>query len=536
LGAGCVVRGYVRVGVAIECIISCKRGEAKVAPMADPPGNSMPHARFRTSVALGALLAGLLAGCATPVTTTRQASIDRIDHIVVIYAENRSFDHLYGLFPGANGIANAPPESYVQVDRDGRVLPHLPPVWKGKDPDPAFPKDLPNKPFRIDAAPINLPLAVATRDVVHRFYQNKEQINGGRNDRYVAASDAGALAMGYYDGSALPLWPWAKEYVLADNFYMGAFGGSYLNHFWLVCACTPEDRNAPASLRAQVDERGWLKTKADSPPSVLAGPPAFLDGDATPDGYSVNTTQPPWQPSRVPPAANGDPRGTDPAQHTLAPLTQTTIGDTLTAKGVTWAWYAGAWNEALKDGMQPPSAPRRVMATSANGAPYFVTHHHPFNYFARFAPGTSDRERHLKDFADLDAGIAQGSLPQVVFYKPQGTLNEHPGYADVLSGDRHIADLVARIKASPLWASTAIIITYDENGGFWDHAAPPAGDRWGPGTRVPTIIVSPLAKRGFVDHTAYDTTSILKFITLRFGLEPLPGVRRGAGDLTAAFE
>jgi len=486
--------------------------------------------------ALAALLPVLLAACVTPEATKGSASVDRIEHIVVIYAENRSFDNLYGLFPGANGIANATPAQYTQVDRDGAPLPHLPPVWKGKDADPAFPVDLPNKPFRIDAPPVNLPLSVATRDVIHKFYQNQEQVNGGRNDRFVAATDAGALAMGYYDGSTLPLWSLAKQYVLADNFFMGAFGGSYLNHFWLICACTPQDKGAPAALWAQVDARGWLKTKPESPPSVLNGAPIFFDGDVTPDGFSVNTTQPPWQPSRVPPAKDGDPRAADPKQHTLPPQTLTTIGDTLTAKGVTWAWYAGAWNAATKDGMQPPEAPRKVIATTANGAPYFVTHHQPFNYFARFAPGTVDRDRHLKDYSDLVADIDRNSLPQVVFYKPQGTLNEHPGYANVLSGDEHIAELVAKIKASPSWASTAIIVTYDENGGFWDHVPPPAGDRWGPGTRIPTIIISPLAKRGYVDHTPYDTTSILKLITLRFGLAPLPGVRAGAGDLTAAFQ
>jgi len=495
----------------------------------------MREFRVRMQAGAAVLTLFVMAGCATPDAATRSAGISRIDHILVVYAENRSFDNLYGLFPGANGIANAP-VTMRQVDRDGSELPRLPPVWKGKAPDPAFPTDLPNKPFRIDAAPIGLPLSVATRDVIHKFYQNQEQIDGGRNDRFVAASDAGALAMGYYDGSTLPLWPWARDYVLADNFFMGAFGGSYLNHFWLVCACTPEDRNAPAALRAQVDARGWLKTKPDSPASVLAGPPQFLDGDVTPDGYSVNTQQPPWQPSRVPPAKEGPASGTDPGQHTLPPQTQRTIRDTLSAKGVTWAWYAGAWNAALKDGMQPADAPRKVIYTSANGAPYFVPHHQPFNYFARFAPGTPDRERHLKDYADLAADIERGFLPQVAFYKPQGTLNEHPGYADVLAGDRHIADLIAKIKASPLWASTVIIVTYDENGGFWDHVAPPRGDRWGPGTRIPTLIVSPYAKRGYIDHTPYDTTSIIKFITLRFGLETLPGVRPGAGDLTAAFE
>jgi len=96
--------------------------------------------------------------------------------------------------------------------------------------------------------------------------------------------------------------------------------------------------------------------------------------------------------------------------------------------------------------------------------------------------------------------------------------------------------LIAKIKASALWPSTAIIVTYDENGGFWDHVPPPAGDRWGPGSRIPAIIISPFARRGYIDHTQYDTTSIIKLITRRFDLEPLPGVRPGAGDLTAAFD
>jgi acid phosphatase len=483
-----------------------------------------------------ALLAAALASCAPQPSRTTSTDLEKIQHIVVIYAENRSFDNLYGLFPGANGIANATPEQYTQVDNDGKVLPHLPPVWKGKDADPAFPKDLPNRPFRIDSAPINLPLSVATRDLVHKFYQNQEQINDGRLDRYVAASDAGGLTMGYYDGSQLPLWKWAQEYTLADNFFTGAFGGSYLNHFWLVCACTPEDRDAAANLRAQLDGR-FLKRKPESPASVLNGPPVFtLDGDVTSDGWSVNTMQPPYQPSRIAPSKGGDPRLADLSKHPLPPQSAKTIGDTLSAKGISWAWYAGAWDLALQDGIQDPAAPRKIIYTNANGAPYFVAHHQPFNYFARFAPGTADRSAHIKDYTELSASIGRGELPQVAFYKPQGSLNEHAGYTDVLSGDIHIAELIARIKASPVWASTAIIVTYDENGGFWDHVRPPAGDRWGPGPRIPALVISAYAKRHYVDHTQYDTTSILKFITRRFALEPLPGVRPQMGDLTAAFD
>ncbi len=120
--------------------------------------------------------------------------------------------------------------------------------------------------------------------------------------------------------------------------------------------------------------------------------------------------------------------------------------------------------------------------------------------------------------------IDAGTLPAVTFYKPQGNLNEHPAYADVLLGDRHILDVIDHLEKSPQWAHMLVVVTYDENGGFWDHVAPPKADRWGPGSRVPAIIASPFAKRSFVDHTLYDPTSILRFITHRFGLPSLPGL------------
>jgi acid phosphatase len=98
-----------------------------------------------------------------------------------------------------------------------------------------------------------------------------------------------------------------------------------------------------------------------------------------------------------------------------------------------------------------------------------------------------------------------------------------------------VAEVLKKLAQSPLWASTAVIITYDENGGSWDHVAPPKIDKWGPGSRVPTLIVSPFAKRGFVDHTQYDTSSILKLIEERYGLQPLSSRDAAAKDLTNAF-
>jgi len=485
---------------------------------------------------IGLFLAALLAGCASG-----PGDLTHIDTIVVIYAENRSFDHLYGLFPGAEGIAQASAEQKTQLDRDGRPLPYLPPVYEGGKPSTRLQAvaGLPNGPFRIDQPPVSRRMDEVLPSPWHLYYQNREQINGGRNNLFVAMADVGSWVMGYFDGSQMKVWKWAQEYTLADHFFMGAFGGSYLNHQWLVCACTPADPGTPESAKAQLDEKGNLRRMADSPASVLNGPVRVFDGRASPDNYLVNTSQPAYQPSGIPPAPAGSRDLADLTRFPATPFTNKTIGDTLSARGVTWAWYAGGWNAALADGRQDPQVKRSVIYTRSDTSPIFQPHHQPFNYYARFAPGTAERERHLKDEAELLAAIDKGTLPQVVFFKPAGRYTEHPSYTDIVSGDEHIALLLDRLRNSPQWPKMAVIVTYDENGGFWDHVPPPSGpgwgDRWGPGSRIPAIVVSPYAKRGFVDKTPYDTTSILKFITRRFGLQPLPGVREKAGDLSNAF-
>jgi acid phosphatase len=484
-------------------------------------------------------VAVLLAGCAAQ-QATHGTALDEVQTIVVIYAENHSFDNMYGMFPGANGVAGASAASTQQRDHDGSVFPHLPPVFKGDKPDPAYPAALPNGPFRIDAPPIGKRIDELTPGPIHLYYQNIEQIDGGRNDKFVAMTNVGAWVMGYYDGSHQKVWQWAKRYTLADNYFMGAFGGSFLNHQWLICACTPVWKDAPASIRAQVDEQGHLKRKPGSPASAMDGPAQLYDGQVTPDGYAVNTSQPPYEPSGVPPAPGGNPDFADPGKNVVPPQTQKTIGDTLSARGVTWAWYGGAWDRALEDGRRPPGEKRHVIYSRAPGSPNFQPHHQPFNYFANYAPGTAARAEHLKDGEDFMHAIDSGTLPEVSFYKPPGMLTQHPSYTDIQSGDIHINDVLSRLEASPQWPHMMVIVTYDENGGYWDHVAPPSGegwgDRWGPATRVPAIVVSPLARRGYVDHTSYDTTSIIKLITRRFGLEPLPGVRRNAGDLTNTLE
>jgi acid phosphatase len=517
--------------------------------------------------------AALLAACANPTRNAANDPVQAIDTVVVIYAENRAFDTLYGLFPGANGIPGVNPSAVGEVvpqkDFDGSVLPVLPPTWgglvAGGQPvalTQAQSAGMPNKPFRIDdpaglnGSGVMVGLNITTRDLVHRYFNNLTQIGDGSNDRFAAYSDAGGLSMGYYDGSSMKLWALAKQYVLADNFFMGAFGGSYLNHQYLICACIPVYPgvdNSPAKdsiSQIETDAQGRfvrMVPAAEMPKSALNGPPQYKR-DATltrgADGvaYTVNTMQPAYQPSGNAPGAD-DPRYSDKTKPTtLPPQTLATIGDRLDAKGVSWAWYAGAWAAA---GAGTPEARKLIYG----GGVQFQAHHQPFNYYASVDPKTraTYREEHLRDFdSRFIADAAAGKLPTVTFYKPQGNLNQHAGYANLSDGDAHIAAVIAKLQQSPQWPGMLIVVTYDENGGFWDHARVPKGDRWGPGTRIPAIIVSPLAKKGFVDKTQYDTASILRFITRRWALEPLPGVverdnalkangQQPMGDLSAAL-
>lgn len=142
-------------------------------------------------------------------------------------------------------------------------------------------------------------------------------------------------------------------------------------------------------------------------------------------------------------------------------------------------------------------------------------------------------EEQRQDETDFLTAAQNGSLPAVSFLKPAAIDDEHPNYTNVINGESHVLQLIDAVRNGPNWADSAIIVTYDENGGFWDHVSPPAGDQWGPGTRVPTLVVSPFAKKGFVDTTVYDTSSILALIEKRWGLEPLGTRDRAAADSSA---
>lgn len=475
---------------------------------------------------------------------------EQVKTVVVIYAENRSFNNLFADFPGLEKPLSAlKPEDYQQRDRDGSLLTTLPPAWGGVlqigpqtldgvtyPSGVQFQEHLSNAPYALKGPNAeDLPLGLVTRDLWHVFYQNQMQINGGKNDRFAAWSDAGGLTMGHYAQSrySLRLWDIAREFVLCDNFFQGTFGGSFLNHQYLISAAVPVYPGAAHSVaEAQIaslqsdDPQDWrLKPLEKSPASCLEGPPQFGPSALTPDGYAVNTMAPPYWPTWIRDPERPDYSKAD-LPTVLVPQSHEHIGDKLSKHNIDWAWYAGAWQATLEQYKDSGGIPK---------IPNFQYHHQPFNYFMQQGPEhPAERSKRLRDgglgdesttnrfFADAESG----QLPAVSFYKPQGNLNMHAGYADVASGDRHIVRALKVLRESPQWKNMVVVVTVDENGGWWDHVAPPQGDRWGPGTRVPALVVSPFARKGTVDHTVYDTASILRLITRVFQLETLDGLKQ----------
>jgi len=496
---------------------------------------------------------------------------NRIRHVIILYTENRSFDNVYGRFPGARGLDQARPAQVIQTDALGRPLAALPQPYLSDTTiaDPRFPpaaaRDRFGRPYDdVQAAPPEnralrngfydadrfAPLASVSGDMVHRFYTEQYQINrvpdpknsgGAPMSKFSIWSDNPGLVMGTYDAAGLGEARLAREFVLCDNVFHSAFGGSFLNHFWLVAARTPVWRDF--GRRALDPQDPVTATAFDSNgfPTVAHG--RLLDRQLTSDSrlepfprsnaatglspgdyWAVNTFQPQNGP------ASDDARARLPLQDF------DTIGDRMTAGGVSWAYFAGGWDRAK----------------AGHADPLFQYHHQPFAYFRRYAlakaPVEGDAQtgiagvdspgsaRYLRDERDFVAALANGNLPDVAFVKPLGESSGHPGQSSLVSEQEWVEEMIGRIRASPYWKQTVVFVIPDENGGLWDHVPPPRIDTWGPGTRIPMVIISPLARHGFVDHSQYETVSILRFIELRWNLRPLNRRDAEARAPLAAFE
>ncbi|MFH9983596.1 phospholipase C [Streptomyces sp. NPDC017179] len=534
-----------------------------------PAGRRLPAVAAGTAAVLVLVLTSSAASdTAQPPQRASHTLPGGYRHLVVIYEENHSFDNLYGTWgpvggQQVEGLARATARQRTQRAQNGTPYRCLlqNDVNLTSPPLPSTCRDaahgveagaFANEPFTVDDhirprdrtcpapgvqahdgvakdSPGALP-GGCTRDLVHRFYQNRYAIDGGRQDRYVTASDAVGLTMGHYATTSLPIHrylhaPGAPRYVLADHFFQGAFGGSFLNHQYLIAARAPRDTSGGASgaKNTVLDANGMPTSyplyRATGP--VVDGALTAACPDGAPADYAhacgslaVNTVQP-----------SSAPHGSGPRIPLIDDTKYPNIGDRLTAAGISWNWYSGGWDDA----------------EAGHPGPLFQHHHQPFNYFAGYAPGTPGR-RHLRDEREFLRAAGAGTLPAVSFVKPYGAENEHPGYAAEAYGSDHLVDLLRAVTEGPQARDTLVVVTYDEFGGQWDHLPPPgpgsptrgAHDAWGPGTRVPALVVSRSLPRSAVDHTVYDTTSILATIERSYGLKPVATRDAVVNDLSAA--
>lgn len=560
-----------------------------------------------------------------------RAGADATKHIVVVFMQNNSFNKLFGKWDQVNGdpidnIAKASPQNTIQVGQDGTPLGclllndvNLQPGGVAGSPactdDAAgisYQSVFPNAPFPLDAAlppgavtcpppgtdavlarfaqvPANNGVGAnspgaqpggCTRDLVHRFYQEQYQLNGGAMNRYAVGSDAAGLVMGYYDTTKLTTYQYltgagAPKFAVADRFFGGAFGGSFANGQWLISATLPQWPGAPDSVRSVLDENGMPTSRHKDSTKVPFGEYNYYVSP-TPDGLrDGQLTQACGTPRTNPNALCGDwvvntsfpvqwPYPPGAVKERLVPLlTYPNVGDRLNDAGVDWAWYSGGWSNAngLRDQPgwtngdgavtrdytdpdgKPANNPQGCSDPTADPTTTwplcpdmdFQYHHQSFNYFYNWSEQTektrANRARNLQDLAawyPLVKGENCGLKP-VSFVQEIGPRNQHPGYGSAYVGDEAIADMLKSVYEGPCASDTLTIVTYDEFGGAWDHVPPPgpgsptkgAHDELGPGTRLPTLFVSNGLPRSGVDSTTYDLASVIGTITAKFNLEPL---------------
>lgn len=453
----------------------------------------------------------------------------KIDHIIVIFQENRSFDHYFGTYRPRDGAA-------VEglLDASGRIRTVFTGVQKSATglpysflPMPAriagFERGpLQNGPFHLGAyvsAEDNVPF-----DPMHAFYHMFGQINYGRMDRFVALAEVGkhefigagraptalqrllavsspsGVVLGFYNREDLPGYhALADEYVLCDHFFQAMYGGSTGNALYLVAARSCQRATRPASsadsaaVEPAYDEHGVLLN--DVPP--VNGPTETYMGP-------IDLCPPPEQ------------------------QTNATIGDRLGAAGVSWAWYNEGWNAvkpwALKTAFGPGDG--SIVVDTPLG---YVPHHNPFQYFPTWFDNV--RAGRMRDSDDFLEDVRADQLPEVCFLKATASHDEHPADSAPRWGERWVLQLLRALAESRAWQKSLVVISYDEGGGFWDHVAPPSPDAYGCGTRIPALLISPWARRGYIDHRIADTTSILALIEARFGLAPLTQRDANAYDL-----
>ena len=448
-------------------------------------------------------------------TSASIATSTPIKHLVVIFQENVSFDHYFATYPhamnGANGSRSTPDINTPSVN--------------GLSSTPALLTSNPNSanPFRLD------PSQQRTCDITHSYNGEQKQYNGGLIDKFVQFSDPifsfnpkehGTCnpnqVMGYYDGNTVTaLWNYAQHFAMSDNFYGSTFGPSVPGHINLISGQT--HGALPANAKGVING------------TVIGNPDPIRDD---------------CSPSFLPPSG-------------MISMLGKNIGNLLNNKNITWGWFSAGFKPSINtsDGKWVCTFTNHTSLGGWNSHDYYPDVE-PFQYYnstsnAHHLPPTStsmigytDRSNHQYDLSNFWNAAEVGNLPAVSFIKAPTYQDAHPIDSDPHDEQIFIVNTINHLQSLPTWNDTAIIITYDDSGGWYDHVMPPIisqssdpkndallganmcghmqvgtySDRCGYGPRQPLLVISTYAKTNFVDHTITDQTAILRFIEDNWGL------------------
>lgn len=412
------------------------------------------------------------------------STVTPIKHLVVIFDENNSFDHYFGTYPYAANPSGEPAF---------HALPDTPAV---NGLSQGLIEDNLNSvpPFRLDRS------QASTCDNDNHYTDEQKAYDGGLIDKVaelLSGTGTGCtpnLSMGYYDGNTITaLWNYAQHYAMSDNFFASTFGTTVMGHLNLLSGQT--HGAMPASVSGKVVNG-----------SVIANVNPTLDDCST---------------------------------GTVVTMSGKNIGDLLNAAGVTWGWFYQDWK------------PVSITGGKAQCTGTYNPHYAPFQYYASTANphhlppasvgtiGFTDQANHQYAVSDFWSALANGNLPAVSFLKAGTTQTGHPSDSTPLEEQTFLVNTINQLEESPYWRDTAILITYDDSDGWYDHVLGPIVspsndpnndgllgtselcgtpkpnaylDRCGYGPRLPFLVISPFARRNFVGHSVADQSSIIRFI------------------------
>ncbi|MCX4163378.1 MULTISPECIES: phospholipase C [Paraburkholderia] len=479
-----------------------------------------------------------------------------IKHLVVIYNENISFDHYFGTYPNATNpsgepVFNAASGTPTVNGLTGSLLTANPNSTNTANGANAA------NPFRLDRT------QAATADQNHSYTPEQQAEDNGAADLFPkytgngTSGGAGAFGtkgqvMGYFDGNTVTaLWNYAQKFAMSDNAYTSTYGPS-----------------TPGALEVVSGQTNGMQiVKTTKQPSTLAATSYYIN-----DGQGGLTMI----------------NDVDPANDTCSSTTDTAlmtgknIGDLLNAQKITWGGFMGGFNLGTTNGNGTTGCKRSTIATAVNAATAdYVPHHNWFQYFASTAnpqhtrPSataaigqsleadgkTPEPANHEYDTDDFFAAVQAGNYPSVSFLKAPAAQDGHAGYSDPLDEQAFVTKVINFLQQQPDWNSTAVVVTYDDSDGWYDHqyttptnpsfsaidqlngnavcgtgsplsgvaGTGPVNGRCGPGVRIPFLVISPWAKTNYVDHTLIDQASVVRFIEDNW----LGGTRLGGGAFDA---